>query len=90
MHLDNQRLQSIQRFKALIHKKMDKEEDPTELEQWQIMLDNYSAEEQRILERLDVKWEKYAKNVPTIKNVIMKTGIVYFFLNHLLKDYQNR
>lgn len=55
MHLDNQRLQSIQRFKALIHKKMDKEEDPTELEQWKIILDNYSAEEQRILERLDVK-----------------------------------
>ena len=55
MHLDNQRLQSIQRFKALIHKKMDKEEDPTELEQWKILLDNYSAEEQRILERLDVK-----------------------------------
>lgn len=55
MHLDNPRLQSIQRFKALIHKKMDKEDDPIELEQWQIMLDNYSAEEQRILERLDVK-----------------------------------
>lgn len=55
MHLDNQRLQSIQRFKALIHKKMDKEEDPIELEQWKTILNNYNEEEQRILERLDVK-----------------------------------
>ena len=55
MHLDNRRLQSIQRSKALIHKKLDKEEDPTELEQWKTILNNYNEEEQRILKRLDVK-----------------------------------
>lgn len=55
MHLDNKRLQSIQRFKALIQNKIDHETDPVELETWSIILQEYTKEEQLILERLDVK-----------------------------------
>ena len=55
MHLDNRRLQSIQRYKALIQNKIDHETDPVELETWSIILREYQKEEKQILERLDVK-----------------------------------
>lgn len=55
MHLDNQRLQSIQRYKVLIQNKIDHETNPQELETWSIILREYQKEEQTILDRLDVK-----------------------------------
>ncbi len=55
MHLDNKRLQSIQRFKALVQKKIDHETDPSELHQWEQIMQHYREEEQRILERSDTK-----------------------------------
>lgn len=55
MHLDNKRLQSIQRFKHIVQRKIDTETDPNELHQWETILQHYREEEQKILKRSDIQ-----------------------------------
>lgn len=55
MHLDNKRLESIQRFKTILKNKINTETDFKELELYKQKLKEFSNEEKRILERLNVK-----------------------------------
>lgn len=88
MHLDNKRLQSIQRYKALIQNKIDHETDPVELETWSIILQEYRKEEQTILERLDVKrwYPNSVKDAYTGNNATMTTNIAYICPRSLYKN----
>ena len=52
MHLDNQRLRSIQRFKSIIQKKLTETDDEFEKRCLKNRYNQYSKEEDRILSEL--------------------------------------